>query len=42
MLTSSEGKNNTGKTFPSLGEFTFKFVPDRVISKLALNSAAKM
>lgn len=44
MLTSGEGKkkNNTCKTFPSLGEFTLKFVPDRVISKLALNSVSKM
>ena len=43
MLTSGEGKkNNTCKTFPSLGEFTLKFVPDRVISKLALNGVSKM
>lgn len=43
MLTSGEEKkNNTCKTFPSLGEFTLKFVPDRVISKLALNSVSKM
>lgn len=45
MLTSRKGKknkNNTCKTFPSLGEFTLKFVLDRVISKLALNSVSKM
>ena len=43
MLTSGEEKkNNTCKTFPSLGEFTLKLGPDRVISKLALKSVSKM
>lgn len=45
MLTSRDGgkkkKSRTCKTFPHLGEFTLKFVPASIISKLALNSVSK-
>lgn len=37
------GENKDSReNFPSLGEFTLKFVPDNVISKLVLWSVARM